>query len=105
GSFCRNLVLTGDGVGNGQCLVLPEAFVGKEEKCFVLLDGAAETSAEIVALERSLRAGGRKIEKVSRVQIVVPEKLKQFAVVVIGAGTCGQVYDGARISSVLRGEG
>ncbi len=61
--------------------MLPESLVGEKEEYFVFLDGAAETGAEIVALERSLRieparGSQNRIEKVPRVQSAIPEELK-----------------------------
>ena len=86
-------------------MVLPQSFIGEEKERLVLFDWAAETGAEVIALERGLWARGRDVEKVSRIKGIVPEELKCFAMIIIRARTCGQVYDSTRISSVLRRKG
>ena len=104
------IIVAGDGTRNRQGLVLAEPFVSQEEEHLVLHEGAAEVHAEIITLEGRLGIGRsigshRRIEEITSVQIVVPEKLKQFAMVLVGSGTCGKVHDGAGIPAVLRGEG
>ena len=103
--YCRrrnrgSLILAWDGTSDGKELMLANSFVSKEKERFVLLDRAAKVCTEFVALERGLQ-GRHSIKEVSRVQIIVAEKLEQLAVVCIGSGTSREVYDGARVPSVL----
>src|SRR5689334_7193709 len=51
GSYSCPVILTGNGRGNGQTLMLAETFIGQEEKCFVLYDRSTKSGAEFVALE------------------------------------------------------
>ena len=99
----RSFVLGGNpGGSNRKALMLAESFVSQEKEDLVFLDGSAEAGAEIVPLERRLRARGRKIEKVPCIKCIVPEKLKQFAMIIVSAGTSSKVDDRACIPSVLR---
>src|SRR5229473_4816068 len=84
--------------------MLAEPLVGEKEEDFILDHRAAKSGAEIVALERGLRPLADGVEEVSSVQVVVPEKLKQFAVIFVGAGARGKIHDGARVSPILRGK-
>ncbi len=82
--------------------MLAESFVREKEEDFVFLDGSAEAGAKIVALKRRLRASGCKIEEVPRIKSIVPEKLKQLAMIIVGAGARRKVNDRACVPSVLR---
>jgi hypothetical protein len=64
----------------------------------VLLDGAADRAAELVALERVL--GGR--EEVAGVQIAVAQKLEQISVNLVGSGFAHHVDHAAHGIPVLR---
>ena len=89
----------GDGVGAGGCVgdegdeglaeVLAVAFVVGEEEELVLLDGAAERRAEVVALELG-DAGA--VEVVARVEEAVAEELVDGAVELVGAAGGGDGY-------------
>src|SRR5216683_8023936 len=104
GSNPCSLILARDRAGDRQALVLAEPLISEEKENFVLEDRAAKIGAEIIALERGLRTPSNGVEKIPRVQIVVAEKLEQFAVVFVGAGTRGEIHDRAGVSSVLRGK-
>src|SRR2546423_2059777 len=89
--------------------MLPQPFVSQKEENFVFHDRSAKRGAEIVALEGCLRVGGSGtsqpgIEEVPRIQRVVAKKLKQLAVILVSSRPSGEIYDGARISSVFRGK-
>ncbi len=61
---------------------LPDSFVIDEEEHFVLFDGSAQSSAELVAAERRRRAG---VEEAARIQIAVAEELVERTVKFVGA--------------------
>ena len=108
-SYCRSgdsryLVLAGDGAGNSQALVLAQTLIGEKEESLVLLDGAAKSSAEFVALERGLGVR-RGVEEVTSIKIVVANELKGLAVIRIGSGTGRHVDDSAGVSPILCREG
>src|SRR6185437_2770670 len=76
------------------------AFVRSEVKSFVLDDGAAETYAKL--LQRSTGFGCRSlIEVISRIHGTVTAKSKRNAVDGIGAGLEPNIYDRARLPSIL----
>jgi hypothetical protein len=85
-------------------LTLPQTFIGGKKERFVFDDGTAHLSAELVALERRRPARG-KSKKVSRVEDVIPQKLKDLAMIFVGARSGGYVDDRARALPVLGTEG
>src|SRR5437763_191486 len=86
--------------------MLAEAFVCKEEKHLIFLDRSAKAGAKIVALERRLPRCSRgcedRIEKVACIKSIVSEKLKKFAMILIGARASSEIDDRPCVPSVLR---
>ena len=76
-----------------QALAQAEPFVVAEEKCLVLTNWAAESSAELVLLV--LGFGHAVDEKLSSIQGVIAEILEDVPVVAIGSGFDDGVQDGA----------
>ena len=69
-----------DGYDVGDDLRFAQRFVVAKEKCFVLLDGSAQASTELVLpVRRRLSAGmpglNHGIEKIARLEFVVAQKL------------------------------
>src|SRR3982074_1586047 len=84
--------------------MLAYSFIGEEKENSVLDDRAAEISAELIFFVRRLGPLGPSIEKIARVQRIVAEKFKKFTMILACAGARCEVYDRARVSSVLRGK-
>ena len=75
-------------------------FVGTEEERLVLYDRAAEGCAKLVVLES--RFSWFSVEIVARVELLIPQKIKQRPVKLVGAGTRNNVYNRPAIPSVFR---
>ena len=89
-----------------QSLSLPQSLIAEEEKSMVLPDRAAEVGSKVVALEGRLRKVvseivGRLIEEVARVEHLVAQEIKPFAVPIVGPGAGRDMNDGSRVASVL----
>ena len=85
----------------GGILARDGALVTREEEKFVLLDGAADSAAELVALQSV--ALGR--EEIASVQVAIAKKLESVAVEGVRSGFDHRV-DGSRgMQSILCGQG
>src|SRR5262245_403325 len=83
-----------------ESLSMAHALIRNKEKSLLLYDGAAETGAELVAVER-WRLTRSEIEEVARVERIVAEELEQLTVELVGAGARRYVDDRAGVLSVL----
>src|SRR5207302_1594232 len=67
---------------NTAVLALP--FIGDEEEGFVLPNGPAERSAELVIVEPVLRVG-RSIKEVASIKVLIADEFEEIAVPVVGS--------------------
>ena len=89
--------------GEGGRFGAPLAFVIREEKYFVLLDGAAECGAELI-LAKNIRIG-RRLEERTRVGRVVLQVIVNRTVQFVAARFGDDVDDAAESAAVFRAEG
>src|ERR1700686_210379 len=80
--------------------VLALAFVIQEEECFVLHNGAAKRTAELIVVKRRLGMV-EGIEEIPRVQGIVAQILEGAAVQLVRSAPGHDVDDRAAVSSVL----
>ena len=83
-----------------QCLPVFQTFVAEEEERPILHDGTTERAAVLIAPESRLCD----VEKISRVEDIVPEVVEDFAVEFVGAGLGCNVDDRAGIAPVFGAE-
>src|SRR5207249_1160041 len=77
---------------------LRSSLIASEEKDFVLDDGAANNTAELVSFQGV--AAGRK--KVPRIQIAVPQEFEQIPMELVRAGLGDGIDSPAGMKPVLR---
>ena len=96
-----------EGKVRGHALAL--AFVGSEEKRFVLDDGPAEREAELVVAECALadvvsRLIDGAVEEVAGVEQIVAHEREDGAMKLVGAGPGDDVDHGSGVTAVFGGE-
>src|SRR5439155_15158905 len=92
--------------GNSGCpLPLTQSFVAAEEESPIFEDWSADRATKLIAFEfRQPRIAGvaLPVKKVSRIQIVIAEKLKHIAVECVTTRFAGGGDDAAGVAPVLR---
>src|SRR6185369_11415515 len=76
------------------------AFIGEVKEGPVAFDRAAERPSKLIVSECSLRIWFR-VKDVASIKLIVSEKLEQRSMKIVGARLCNDVYNCARVPTVL----
>src|SRR5205085_5688137 len=81
-------------------LALAKAFIAEKGEGLVLDNRAAEVRSKLVPLECGL-GRHRGVEKVSGIEGIITQELKQLSMIGIGAGAGGDIHNRARVAAVF----